>query len=156
MLEYNPEESPTGLLNKGKVVGVFNRDGYYITQVNNVRKSNHRWIWELFNGEVPVGYQIDHINGIRSDNRIENLRLATPSENSRNKKRQSNNTTGVCKLTIREDRKCVVVQWTDDNKKRSQKTFGFHRIRTKEEALLLAEELIKEVSIYYSPRHGEG
>lgn len=54
----------------------------------------HRVIWELHNGPIPEGMQIDHINHIRSDNRIENLRLVTAKENGRNKKLNALNTSG--------------------------------------------------------------
>lgn len=43
----------------------------------------HRLIWEAFNGEIPEGMQIDHINNDRTDNRLENLQLVTCSENNR-------------------------------------------------------------------------
>ena len=56
----------------------------------------HRIVWYAFNGEVPEGIDIDHINGERSDNRIENLRLATRKENALNRKRaNSNSVSGV-------------------------------------------------------------
>lgn len=44
----------------------------------------HRIIWETFYGEIPEGYQIDHINTIRTDNRLDNLRVVTQAENNRN------------------------------------------------------------------------
>ena len=44
----------------------------------------HRLVWETFVGEIPSGYQIDHKNTIRDDNRLENLRCVTPKENANN------------------------------------------------------------------------
>ena len=58
--------------------------GYVVCYVDGKQKSVHRVIWELFNGPIPNGMEIDHINGIRDDNRIENLRLATKSQNQYN------------------------------------------------------------------------
>jgi len=46
--------------------------------------SAHRLVYETFNGEIPQGYEIDHINTIRDDNRLENLRCVTHKENSNN------------------------------------------------------------------------
>lgn len=44
--------------------------------------SAHRLAWYLFYKRRPRdGYEIDHINGNRSDNRIENLREVTPRQN---------------------------------------------------------------------------
>ncbi|WBF79636.1 hypothetical protein BNNNBJKE_00052 [Aeromonas phage vB_AdhM_DL] len=43
----------------------------------------HRIIWKMKTGEEP-NLKLDHINGIRTDNRFENLRLATDQENARN------------------------------------------------------------------------
>ena len=44
----------------------------------------HRAIYETFVGPIPTGYQIDHINNVRDDNRVENLRAVTHRENMRN------------------------------------------------------------------------
>lgn len=41
----------------------------------------HRLVYEAFIGEIPEGMQINHINEIKTDNRIENLNLMTPKEN---------------------------------------------------------------------------
>jgi hypothetical protein len=54
----------------------------------------HRIIWVYMTGSHPRG-QIDHINGIRDDNRFKNLRDVTNQENHRNKTLLSNNKSGV-------------------------------------------------------------
>ena len=41
----------------------------------------HRLIWETFNGSIPDGYEINHINHDKSDNRLVNLELVTHSDN---------------------------------------------------------------------------
>lgn len=62
-----------------------NRNGYagITLSVNNQTKtfSAHRLMWEAFNGAIPEGMQINHINGDKTDNRLENLELCTPQEN---------------------------------------------------------------------------
>lgn len=52
----------------------------------------HRLIWKMVTGDDPN--IIDHINGVRSDNRIENLRSVTIAENRRNLAMNRRNTSG--------------------------------------------------------------
>lgn len=64
----------------------------------------HRVIWAIFYGKWPKG-QIDHINGLRSDNRIENLRDVTNEENHKNMKIRSDNSSGVMGVFFYKSRK---------------------------------------------------
>lgn len=41
----------------------------------------HRLVWEAFNGPIPEGMQVNHINEDKHDNRLDNLNLMTPKEN---------------------------------------------------------------------------
>ena len=64
----------------GKEIGSVTSNGYVITSFGYM----HKIIWEAFKGKIPEGYEIDHINTIRNDNRLENLRLVTHKENCNN------------------------------------------------------------------------
>jgi hypothetical protein len=69
----------------GKVAGnVHKKIKYRVIEVNGERYYAHRLAWLLHYGVWPED-QIDHINNVRDDNRIENLREATSSQNGRNK-----------------------------------------------------------------------
>lgn len=64
------------------------RSGYRRTNILGKSVAAHRAAWAIFFGEWPDG-DIDHINRVKSDNRIENLRLATRSENCANSTKKS-------------------------------------------------------------------
>ena len=65
----------------GDVVGSKGSHGYLATYVDGKKFLLHRLIWIYHNGDIPKGIQIDHINRIRLDNNIENLRLVTHQQN---------------------------------------------------------------------------
>lgn len=82
----------------GKRAGGNDRCGYQRIILNSKRYQAHRLAWLYVFGEHPEG-QIDHINGLRSDNRIINLREVTQQENLKNIRRRDSNKsghTGVC------------------------------------------------------------
>lgn len=67
----------------GSVAGCINSYGYVQIMVDGRCYRAHRLAWLLSYGEWPEA-QVDHINGIRSDNRLCNLRAATAFENMQN------------------------------------------------------------------------
>jgi hypothetical protein len=77
----------------GRVAGSLKPTGYTVVEINNNNIMAHRLVWMMHNGSFE-GF-IDHIDGNRSNNKIENLRLATVLQNSWNRKNNSNNRTGV-------------------------------------------------------------
>jgi len=60
---------------------------------NQKRIFMHRFIWEVTNGPIPDDREIDHRNGNKTDNRVENLRLVTHRENIQNRSDKRNGTT---------------------------------------------------------------
>lgn len=71
------------------------QNGYWKIHALGNNMKCHRIVWYLFNGDIPKGKHIDHINGNRSDNSISNLRLVEQAINARNCKMSENNTSGV-------------------------------------------------------------
>jgi HNH endonuclease len=83
VLDYNPE---TGIfmwnLTK-KIAGHTQADGYVRIRLGKKQHYAHRLAWLYINSNLPTS-PLDHINGIKSDNKISNLREVTPSQNMQN------------------------------------------------------------------------
>jgi hypothetical protein len=99
LLEYDPEtgqfarKMARGRRPYSGHAGSVNSDGYVqIFLMGRIHKA-HRLAWLYVYGEWPSG-QIDHIDGVRTNNRISNLRVATNQQNSANRRRAKNNTSG--------------------------------------------------------------
>lgn len=96
LLHYDPK---TGLFTwlvdrgahrcKGQHPGTPDATGYLMIRVDYVIYKAHRLAWLYMTGEWPSIY-VDHINGVRSDNRWANLRSADPAQNTINSKQRSN------------------------------------------------------------------
>ena len=70
---------------EGQPAGTFDKRGYVRVRVDGVRFQVHRLIWFLVHGQDPGDREIDHIDGDRSNNRLDNLRLATHGQNTHNR-----------------------------------------------------------------------
>lgn len=81
-------------IKKGDKAGSFcTTTKYCHIRISNKKYRLHRVIWKMLKGYDPI--ELDHVNRIKHDNRIENLREVTSSENSYNTKTYKNNTSGT-------------------------------------------------------------
>lgn len=87
-----------GMARKGSIAGTINSRGYRHIRIDNFFYQAHRLIWIYFNEKLDDLVMVDHINRDRSDNRLENLRTATASENNRNSIRSDHYNVGVWKV----------------------------------------------------------
>ena len=109
ILEYDPitgifiwPKTRPGLLG-GKRPGTL-CNGYLKIFIKGRIYFAHRLAWKISYSEEPPDV-LDHVNGIRNDNRLENLRAASPAENTRNKGMMKNNTSGATGVVFREKAK---------------------------------------------------
>ena len=92
-LNYNQGSGKFFWLVDDSIAGYVCGTGYVSITLNGRSYRADRLAWLYVHGHMPKN-QIDHINGIRSDNRIINLRDVTGAENCKNSKIASNNTSG--------------------------------------------------------------
>ena len=78
---------------KGKPVGAVNGKGYFETKLDGKSFKVHRIIFAMHHGYLPE--VVDHIDCNRTNNHINNLRVATTGENKYNQKVYKNNTSGA-------------------------------------------------------------
>ena len=83
ILDYNAETGIFIRRSNGKIVGSINAAGYLTCCIKKKHFYLHRLAWIYVHGNVPPF--IDHINGIKGDNRIQNLRPVTKSQNGMNR-----------------------------------------------------------------------
>lgn len=80
-------------------VGFIDPLGYYYTKLNNIKIGLHRLAFLYMEGYLPD--MVDHIDGNPSNNKWDNLRVCTATQNQYNTKINSNNTTGVKGVSYR-------------------------------------------------------
>ena len=80
-------------LKNGQVAGTKTANGYIRTEIKGKKYLNHRIIYLMYYGVLPEF--IDHINGDKTDNRIENLREANAIQNQQNAKIKLTNKSGI-------------------------------------------------------------
>lgn len=100
LLNYDPgtgvftrKVGRAGNAKEGEVAGYRSRKGYRVIKIDCRPYKAHRLAWLYETGAWPADL-IDHINGIKDDNRFVNLREATNAENIQNAKRFKSNSSG--------------------------------------------------------------
>lgn len=77
----------------GQLAGYIHPTGYRLIRVHGYQYKAHRLMFLYHHGYIPNF--VDHINGIKDDNNIENLRAATKAQNCQNTAKRLANTSGV-------------------------------------------------------------
>lgn len=103
LLHYDPKTgvfiwksgTTNGKRKAGDIAGSIAANGYRLIGVAGGQFAAHRLAWVYVYGADPGALEIDHIDGNPRNNAIANLRLATSSEQKRNKGVQSNNRSGL-------------------------------------------------------------
>ena len=124
----------------GQEAGHINNKGYRTVDVLATNMRAHRVVWAIVHGVFPKGI-IDHINGVRDDNRIANLRDVSTQESAKNRGRQKNNPSGCVGVAPRDGRWRVMIGTNGKRinlgtfstfedavraRKTAEKKFGFH------------------------------
>jgi hypothetical protein len=91
---------------RGALPGHISRNGYHVISIDHRHHFTHRLAWLYMTGAWPAA-DIDHINGLRADNRWNNLRATTRGENMQNLKcaRKDNKSCGLLGVTW--DKQCA-------------------------------------------------
>lgn len=130
---------------KEALYGSSSSSGYRQGAIFNRQYLAHRVIWALVYGEWPTC--IDHINGVRTDNRLSNLRSVTKRENALNQRRRAKSSSNV-----------IGVYWVSHaNKWRAEIKESSRRVHlgyfTKLEDAKAARK-VAEQRLGYHPNHG--
>ena len=91
VLRWQVAKRPGG---RGTIAGHVRKNGYVQVVVDGKVFAAHRLVWLLVHGHWPDA-DIDHVNGVRSDNRPSNLRACTRTENMQNRGVGKNSRSGI-------------------------------------------------------------
>jgi len=130
----------------GSVAGSIDREGYVRIGLLGERYPAHSLAWLYIYGIYPL-MQIDHINHVRSCNKISNLRQATSQQNSRNRSISSVNVSGTVGVSWHKRiKKWYATIWCNGK----QKSIGY--FFKKEDAIKARKNAEKEIG--YHNNHG--
>jgi hypothetical protein len=123
----------------------YDRDGYLVGSVAHWNFKAHRVCWMIAKGIAPM--QIDHINGVKDDNRLINLRSVTPRQNAVNAAKSKNNTSGTTGVSWHKGTKTWIARISVFGERRFLGAFSELR-----DAIAARKEA--EIRFRYHPNHG--
>lgn len=161
--KYTGSHGKTLTIWPGKEAGWISKYGYGEVKLEGKCYKCHRIIWELFNGKIPEKADIDHIDGNRLNNDIENLRLCNDQINAQNRKKRYDNMTGVTGVKRQMSGKVTYYTafWTDFStgaemfKCFSDKNYGDEAFELAIRCRQKAIESQRKAGAYYTKNHGE-
>lgn len=130
---YFDDKSPSGLrwrikpskrINVGDVAGSITVDGYWRVTLNKICYFAHRIVYQYHHGFIDNNQDVDHIDGDKLNNDINNLRLISHAENQRNRKIRKSNISGVHGVFLDFKNNSWVATWSGIDGKRYKKRFG--------------------------------
>lgn len=83
--------------------------GYLSGRLSGVSLYSHRVVWAVYHGDFPELW-LDHLDGNRSNNKIENLREVSYKDNNKNSSLRSDNKTGCVGVTVRQSKFIVNIK----------------------------------------------
>jgi len=102
-LVYFPRPHPNKRIHADEPAGTLTKKGYLVTTVhlNGERRQVklHQVVWISAGRQIPSGMILDHENRVKTDNRLDNLRLATPLMNSMNRRSYRGQRNPAAKIT---------------------------------------------------------
>ena len=151
---YKIRESSGKLCNPEREINALTSNGYLrvtITDRNGLKKLFlvHQLIYYMVSNVEPLSI-VDHINGDKMDNRFENLKLSNESLNQRNRKMQSNNTSGITGIYWDKDRN----KWASEARDPTGRKKYLGRYDDIEEAKKVISAFYSNPENNYSERHG--
>jgi hypothetical protein len=109
-----------------EIINGHNTDGYNRINIHDDKLYNryavHRFIYECFNGEIEDKMQIDHINGNKLDNSIQNLQALNSKDH--NKKTFENNKEARLRQAIKKQKKILLIEYDKNEKIISEKIYN--------------------------------
>lgn len=117
-------KSPRRGVSISRPAGSVYANGYIVITLNGDRYMAHRIVWEMFNGYIEDGMEIDHVDHDTTNNKLSNLRLVSKKVNCKNKSLYKSNKSGACGVCWHKDARKWNAYIKIDGKRKS---LGYYR-----------------------------